>query len=135
MYNLIKLYVCTIYILQVVTYVPLVALQEGVPSVSAEGVDVYPSTRASGSHHKPAVGRPLSFPHVLEQVISEVLGKDVVFQKTTFLRMLEVVNFDDTIRRGIFLSFQKIVEMVSIKFKLWQLKESPEPLMAAERVP
>ncbi len=100
------------------THVPLVSLHEGVPSISAEGIDVYPSARASGSHHKPTVGRPLSFPHVLEQVISEVLGKDVILQETAFLRVLEVVNFDDTIRRGIFLSFQKIVEMVSMEFKL-----------------
>ena len=99
---------------QAVMYVPLVSLQEGVPSVSAEGVDVYPSARASGSHHKPTIWRPLGLSHILEQVISEVLRKEVVFQETTFLRVLEGLNRRGIYElwwhhlKGLFLSFQKI---------------------------
>jgi hypothetical protein len=56
----------------------LVAVQNGIPGVCGQRVNVQTGARALGAHHEPAVRRPALLPRMLEQVLLPQLGYAVV---------------------------------------------------------
>ena len=57
---------------------PLMPRQQGVPGAGAQGVDVDACAGARGADHDPAIGGAARLPRVLEQVLPEVPGCNVL---------------------------------------------------------